>query len=87
MKRGSKKTNPNTRIRGGDENYLAIKAVKLAKGRNFSSMEIRYGNSVAIIGKELEELLFNPGEDPINDKITFLGRPYTIIGVLDKPGG
>ena len=62
IKRGSKKTNPNTRIRGGDENYLAIKAIKLAKGRNFSQMEVRYGNSVAIIGKELEENLFESEE-------------------------
>lgn len=87
VKRGSKKTNPNTRIRGGDENYLSIKAMKLAKGRNFSQMDVRYGSSVAIIGKEVEETLFNAGEDPINEKITFLGRPYTVIGVLDKQGG
>ncbi|MDX5340728.1 MAG: ABC transporter permease [Cyclobacteriaceae bacterium] len=87
IKRGSKTTNPNTRIRGGDENYLSIKAIKLAKGRNFSQMDIRYGAAVAIIGKEIEETLFNPGEDPINEKITFLGRPFTIIGVLDKQGG
>ncbi|MBN7812212.1 ABC transporter permease [Algoriphagus sp. H41] len=87
VKRGSKKTNPNTRVRGGDENYLSIKAMKLAKGRNFSNMEVRYGNSVALIGKEIEETLFNPGEDPINQKITLLGRPYTVVGVLDKQGG
>ena len=87
IKRGSKKTNPNTRIRGGDENYLSIKAMKLGKGRNFSQMDVRYGASVAIIGKEIEETLFNEGEDPINEKITFLGKPYTVIGVLDKQGG
>jgi putative ABC transport system permease protein len=87
VKRGSKKTNPNVRVRGGDENYLAIKAIKLAKGRNFSQMEIRYGNSVAIIGKELEETLFEKGEDPLNQKITVFGRPYNVVGVLDKQGG
>lgn len=87
VKRGSKKTNPNTRIRGADENYLSIKAVKLAKGRNFSNMEIRYGTAVAIIGKEIEETLFTSAEDPINQKISFLGKPYTIVGVLDKQGG
>jgi putative ABC transport system permease protein len=87
VKRGSKKTNPNIRVRGGDENYLSIKAVKLAKGRNFSNMEVRYGNAVAIIGKELEETLFESSEDPINQKITFLGKPFTIVGVLDEQGG
>lgn len=87
IKRGSKKTNPNIRIRGGDENYLAIKAMKLLEGRNFSQMEVRYGNSVAIIGKELEETLFTDGEEAINQTITIFGKPYTVIGVLDKQGG
>lgn len=87
IKRGSKKTNPNTRIRGCDENYLSIKAVKLAKGRNFSQMDVRYGSSVAIIGKEIADVLFTDGEDPINQKVSFLGKPYTVIGVLDKQGG
>jgi putative ABC transport system permease protein len=87
VKRGSKKTNPNIRVRGGDENHLSIKAMKLLKGRNFSQMEVRYGNNVAIIGKELEETLFTSGEESINESITIFGRPYTVIGVLDKQGG
>jgi putative ABC transport system permease protein len=86
IKKGSKKTNPNIRIRGVDENYLTIKAIDLQDGRNFSNLEIRYGNSVAIIGKELKELLFDSNEVPIGQKISFFGRPYTIIGVLDKQG-
>jgi putative ABC transport system permease protein len=87
IKRGSKKTNPNVRVRGGDENYISIKAMKLLEGRNFSQMEVRYGNSVAIIGKELEETLFTGGEGAINQTLTIFGRPYTIIGILDKQGG
>jgi putative ABC transport system permease protein len=42
---------------------------------------------VAIIGKELEETLFTGGEEALNESITIFGRPYTIIGVLDKQGG
>ncbi len=87
VKRGSKKTNPNIRVRGGDENYLSIKAMKVDKGRNFSNMEVRYGTAVAIIGKEIAETLFTASEDPINQKISFLGRPYTVVGVLEKQGG
>ncbi len=87
LKRASKKTNPNIRVRGGDENYLAIKAMKLLEGRNFSQMEVRYGNNVAIIGKELEETLFTEGEEVLNQSITIFGKPYTVIGVLDKQGG
>ncbi|SDD07709.1 putative ABC transport system permease protein [Algoriphagus faecimaris] len=87
VKRGSKTTNPNTRVRGGDENYLSIKAIKVESGRNFSNLEVRYGNNVAIIGQELKTTLFEANEDPINEKITIFGRPYTVIGVLEKQGG
>lgn len=87
IKRGSKTTNPNTRIRGGDENYLAIKAIQLESGRNFSNVEVQYGNNVCIIGKELQETLFETNEDPITKKISFFGRPYTIVGVMEKQGG
>ena len=87
IKRGSKKTNPNVRVRGADENYLSIKAIKVQEGRNFSQMEIRYGTAVAIVGKELVETLFEANQNPINEKITVFGRPYTIIGVLEKQGG
>lgn len=86
VKRGSITTNPNTRVRGGDENYLNIKAIKLDKGRNFSNLEIRYGNNVCIIGSELVETLFQSNEDPIGDKISFFGNKYTIIGVLEEQG-
>lgn len=86
VKRGSKTTNPNTRVRGGDENYLNIKAIKLDKGRNFSNLEIRYGNNVAIVGSELVSTLFESNEDPIGDKIAFFGNKYTIVGVLEEQG-
>jgi len=87
VKRGSKVTNPNTRIRGADENYMRIKAIKLASGRNFSNMDVQNGNNVCIIGKGVQDALFEPNEDPVNQKISFLGRPYTIIGVLEEQGG
>lgn len=87
IKRGSKKTDPNARIRGIDENYVNLKAIKIEKGRNFSNLEVRYGTSVCIIGQEIQTTLFEPGEDPINQKISFLGRPYTIVGMIEKQGG
>lgn len=87
VKRGSKTTNPNVRVRGVDENYLNIKAIKLALGRNITSMEAQNGYNICIIGEELKKTLFEENEDPLNKKITLLGRPYTIIGILEKQGG
>ena len=86
VKRKSKTTNPNTRITGGDENYFLIKGINVERGRSFSSVEIQYGNNVCVIGTELEETLFEPGEDPLNQYISFYGSRYTIIGVLEKQG-
>lgn len=87
IKRGSKKTNPNTRITGGDENHFLIKGIKIEKGRSFSNVEIQYGNNVCVIGTELVETLFEPAEEPLNQHISFYGSRYTIVGVLEKQGG
>jgi putative ABC transport system permease protein len=87
IKRKSNKTNPNSRIIGGDEGYFLIKGIGIEIGRNFSNVEIQYGNNVCVIGKEIQETLFAEGEDPINDYISFFGRRYTIIGVMEKQGG
>lgn len=87
VKRGSETTNPNIRVTGADDNYLDIKAIKLAKGRNFSNVELRYGNNVCIIGKDLAATLFEDFEDPIGDKISFFGNKYLVIGVLEEQGG
>jgi len=86
IKRGSKTTNPNSRITGGDENYLLIKGYDIADGRNFSNVEVRYGNNVCIIGSEIAETLFEENENPIGGYISFFGSRYTIVGVLEEQG-
>jgi putative ABC transport system permease protein len=87
VKRGSKTTNPNTRILGADSNYLSIKAMKIGSGRNFSVMDIQNGNNVCIIGIGVREALFDVNEEALNEKVTFLGRRFIIIGVLEEQGG
>ncbi|WP_209331677.1 ABC transporter permease [Lunatimonas salinarum] len=87
VKRKSKKTNPNSRITGGDEHYFLINGIQVERGRNFSSVEQQYGNNVCIIGTEIVKTLFSAEEDPINDYISFFGRRYTIVGVMEEQGG
>jgi putative ABC transport system permease protein len=82
----SKKTNPNIRVFGGDENYLATSGYDLESGRNFSTQEIQYGNHVVIIGKEVADVLFSGIEDPIDKIITIGSGKYKIIGVLKSKG-
>ena len=86
VKRGSKKTNPNIRITGVDELYFNIKGIKIERGRNFSNTEILNGQNVCIIGLDLVETLFEKTENPLNDQLSFFGRKFTIIGILEKQG-
>ncbi len=82
----SKKTNPNMRILGSDENYIATSGYELESGRNFSPSEVLYGNPVAIIGKDIVTALFTSNEDPLDKTITIGSGKYNVIGVLKSKG-
>jgi putative ABC transport system permease protein len=86
VKYKSKKTNPNARVMGSDENYLAIKDYKLESGRGFSNDELERAAWVVIIGQEIKTTLFDQ-LDPLNQYISVLGGRYKVIGVLEKQGG
>ncbi len=79
------KTNPNIRIIGADEHYLANENYNLAAGRQFSNFELEQGSNVAIIGSELKDNLFK-NQNPVSEKISFLGKHFKIIGILEKSG-
>lgn len=87
IKYENKKTNPNISITGGDENYFNIKGIQIEKGRNFSALEIEYGNYVCILGTEVVKALFESNEDPLNKTVKFYGNNYRVIGVLEEKGG
>jgi putative ABC transport system permease protein len=86
LKFESKKSNPNIRVFGGDENYLATSGYELETGRNFSSQEIQYGNHVVIIGKDVVTALFDAKTDPLDKIITVGSGKYRVIGVLKSKG-
>ncbi|MGQ0827843.1 MAG: ABC transporter permease [Bacteroidota bacterium] len=82
----SKKTNPNMRVFGGDENYIATSGYELDRGRNFSAQEILYGNPVVLLGKDVIEALFSKKEDPLDKIVTIGSGKYKIIGTLKSKG-
>jgi putative ABC transport system permease protein len=87
VKHGSKVTNPNCRIQGGDVDYVIVDGYDIKSGRNFSQSEDDNGASVVIIGSEVVKSLFNDNEDPINKDIAFLGGKFKVIGILGAQGG
>lgn len=79
------KTNPNVLIMGGNENYLNTGGFTIEKGRNFSGQEIKNGDNVVIIGKDVQNKLF-PSIDPIDRVISVGNNKYRIIGTLKEKG-
>jgi putative ABC transport system permease protein len=86
IKYESKKSNPNIRVFGGDENYLSTSGYELTNGRNFSSQEALYGNHVAIIGQDVFDVLFSKNDDAIEKTITIGSGKYRVIGLLKSKG-
>lgn len=87
VKYGSKVTNPNQVVRGGDENYLKVDGYDVAKGRPFSENESLNGSYVALVGSNVIDELFNENENPIGKKISLLGSKFRIVGTIAEQGG
>ena len=87
IKYGHKKTNPNIRLVGIDENYLAATSYDVEAGRNFSAMEIENGDHKIIIGHDLNNSLFNgKGKSAIGKIVQIGNTKYKVIGVLESKG-
>ncbi|QCK15828.1 ABC transporter permease [Mangrovivirga cuniculi] len=87
VKRGSKKTNPNTRVTGGDENYLGLRGLNIAEGRNFTTFDVERGTNTAIIGYAIKESLFEDYEEAVGSYIFVLGKRFKVIGTTEEQGG
>lgn len=83
----SKKTNPDVRILGGDENYLQLNGYELAFGRDFNETDVETGRSVCVIGNVIAQKLFGDNTQRALDKIiTASNNKYRIIGILKDKG-
>jgi putative ABC transport system permease protein len=65
--------------------YLHFAEISIAQGRYFSAFESETGDQKVIIGHQVANELFR-NKDPIGEKIHFLDRKFTVIGVLQKQG-
>jgi len=82
-----KKTNPNVRVTGGDENYLEVNAYAVEVGRNLNKLDVRSGRNVCLLGSDVAEKLFGLTKDKAVDRIVRVGGvPYLVIGVLKSKG-
>lgn len=66
--------------------YHLIKEMEFENGRYFTYNEIERGANVAIIGKEVADILFPGTRNALGKELNVLGANVQIIGVLEKEG-
>jgi putative ABC transport system permease protein len=82
---GSKKTNPDINITGGDENYLELNGYKILYGRNFIPTEVAAGRNVCVIGSAVAQKLFPTNNAKAIDAIINVDHiPYRVIAILEE---
>jgi putative ABC transport system permease protein len=84
----SKKTNPNVRVSGGDENYLQVNGFSVDAGRNLNRLDIQTGRNVCLLGSDVSKKLFgdNGQQKGVDKIINVAGVPYRVIGILKSKG-
>lgn len=85
VKYESKKTNPNVRLWGIDDNSIELKGYKIGGGRSFSTNEFSNATNVCILGVDVIEQLFEK-KSPLNQEIIVNGIKLKIVGLLAKKG-
>jgi len=87
VKFGEKKTNPNVIFNGADENFMDVKGVEIASGRNFSKIEVESGAPVAVIGSDIVKILFDSKNEKALDQIISVNaHRYRVVGVMASKG-
>ncbi len=85
IKYNAKETDPDVMVRGGNGEYFANNAYVIEDGRNFNNEDLQYRRAVVIIGKDVQTELFD-SEYPLGKTVRIDGRPYLVIGILEKKG-
>ena len=77
--------NVNTRVCGVSEDYVSVRAWKIADGENFTDADVRSAAKVAVIGSTVAKNLFGDG-DAVGQIIRIKNAPYQVLGVLKSKG-
>ena len=84
---GNKKSNPTTRIYGGDENFADQNGYKIAAGRSLNNLDVQSGRNVCVVGADIAKKFFNNNfEKPLEQVIKINNIPFRVIGTLESKG-
>ena len=74
----------STSVRGGSEDYLAIKDYDLVQGRNIQYSDITSRQKVCVIGYYVASELYGSPEKAIDETIKIGGYAYRVVGVVKR---
>ena len=74
-------------LQGVSANYAAITNGSMEEGRFISELDDQHRREVMVIGNGAAEALFPGGAQAIGKEVMMGGKPYEIIGVLEKRKG
>ncbi|HEX6902914.1 MAG TPA: ABC transporter permease [Thermoanaerobaculia bacterium] len=73
------------RIVGATPEYTVANNAAIEDGRFFIDADLTHAARVVVLGADVVDALF-PFQDPIGRQITINGRPFEVIGLLEKRG-
>lgn len=74
-------------VNGDYPQWNLIDPVNVYAGRFINDMDIQQRRKVAVIGKRVQELLFEKDDDPLNKYIKVNGIYYKVVGVFKSARG
>jgi putative ABC transport system permease protein len=80
-----RRTNPNVRLVGADENFITSRNFEIAAGRNIGPDDVEFGRAVVILGNDVVNRLFS-NEEALGKMVRIDGQAYTVVGILAPKG-
>jgi putative ABC transport system permease protein len=81
----NRKTNPNLKVCGTNENFLAANNFEIGTGRNLSANDVEFSRSVCVIGQAAVDRLFPQGR-AVKKTIRLDGKEYQVVGIFARKG-
>ena len=68
-------------------NYADVTNLSVGEGRFFTPADDEHRRSVLVIGQNVAQALFGPSGRGAGREVTLAGRPFSVVGVLEKRKG
>src|SRR4051812_33936537 len=78
-------TRNNVQVLGGSSQLRITNALNLSSGRFFTDAEDLDAREVTVLGPDIVDAIF-PHDDPVGQEVRLKGRPFRVVGVLQRRG-